>query len=76
MPQVLTHDVWMYRDPTLPTSLSKQELVGYEVQSTGLWARVGDGPAWTRTSLLLGMFFPLRQHRDSTTRGRCACFRP
>jgi hypothetical protein len=33
MPQVLTHDVWMYRDPTLATSLSRQELVGYEVES-------------------------------------------
>ena len=33
MPQVLTHDVWMYRDPTLATSLSKQEIVGYEVES-------------------------------------------
>jgi hypothetical protein len=33
MPQVLTHDVWMYRDPTLAKSLSKEELVGYEVES-------------------------------------------
>ena len=33
MPQVLTYDVWMYRDPTLATSLSKRELVGYEVES-------------------------------------------
>ena len=33
MPQVLTYDVWMYRDPTLATSLSKQELVGYEVEA-------------------------------------------
>ena len=33
MPQVVTHDVWMYRDPTLATSLSKEELVGYEVES-------------------------------------------
>lgn len=32
MPQVLT-DVWMYRDPTLATSLSKQELVGFDVES-------------------------------------------
>jgi hypothetical protein len=33
MPQVLTHDVWMYRDPTLATSLRKQQIVGYEVES-------------------------------------------
>jgi hypothetical protein len=33
MPQVLTRDVWMYRDPTLATNLSKQQLVGYEVES-------------------------------------------
>jgi PRC-barrel domain len=33
MPQVLTHDVWMYRDPTLATSLNKQQIVGYEVES-------------------------------------------
>jgi hypothetical protein len=33
MPQTLTHDVWTYRDPTLATSLSKQQIVGYEVES-------------------------------------------
>ena len=33
MPQALTHDVWMYRDPTLATSLSKQEIVGFGVES-------------------------------------------
>ena len=33
MPQVVTHNVWMYRDPTLATSLRKQELVGFGVES-------------------------------------------
>ena len=33
MPQTLTYDVWMYRDPTLATSLNKQLVVGYEVES-------------------------------------------
>jgi hypothetical protein len=33
MPQALTHDVWMYRDPTLATSLRKQEIVGFDVES-------------------------------------------
>ena len=33
MPQTLTYDVWMYRDPTLATSLNKQRVVGYDVES-------------------------------------------
>jgi hypothetical protein len=33
MPQVIGYDVWTYRDPTLATSLSKHEIVGYEVES-------------------------------------------
>ena len=33
MPQTLTYDVWMYRDPTLATSLNKQRIVGYDVES-------------------------------------------
>ena len=33
MPQTLTYDVWMYRDPTLATNLNKQRVVGYEVES-------------------------------------------
>ena len=33
MPKTLTHNVWMYRDPTLATSLSKQEIVGFDVES-------------------------------------------
>jgi len=33
MAQILTYDVWMYRDPTLATSLTKQRVVGYEVES-------------------------------------------
>ena len=33
MPQTLTYDVWMYRDPTLATSLNKHRIVGYEVES-------------------------------------------
>jgi len=33
MPQTLTYNVWMYRDPTLATSLNKQRIVGYDVES-------------------------------------------
>ena len=33
MPQTLNQDVWMYRDPALATSLSKQQIVGFDVES-------------------------------------------
>jgi hypothetical protein len=33
MAKTVTYDVWMYRDPTLATSLNKQQVVGYEVES-------------------------------------------
>ena len=50
MPQVLTHDVWMYRDPTLATNLNKQRIVGYEVESIdGSIGKVDDASFETDT---------------------------
>ena len=54
MPQVLTHDVWMYRDPTLATSLSKQELVGYKVESIdGSIGKIDDASFETDTGYIV-----------------------
>ena len=51
MPQTLTYDVWMYRDPTLATSLNKQRIVGYEVESIdGSIGKIDDASFETRGS--------------------------
>jgi hypothetical protein len=33
MAQIVTYDVWMYRDPTLATSLNKERIISYEVEA-------------------------------------------
>ena len=54
MPQALTYDVWMYRDPTLATSLNKQRVVGYEVESIdGSIGKIDDATFETDTGYIV-----------------------